>query len=133
MADPRFTPDKTTGDDHADHLVPEAAAEFAAKLRADGRRVDIALVHSPVAARALEGLAPLVLAGDTTVLVQGSSGGSGLRGVQQDPPTPVTLSVLYLERTTRTLWGADEITLGGIGSVQLSVVRRSTADLLGAG
>ncbi|HEX3336884.1 MAG TPA: metallophosphoesterase [Jatrophihabitans sp.] len=144
LADPRFTPDKTTGDDHAPHLVPEAAAEFAAKLRADGRQVDIALVHSPVAARALEGLVPLVLAGDvhrrsvrrygeTTVLVQGSTGGSGLRGVQEDPPTPLTLSVLYVDRTTRTLWGADEMTLGGIGSVQLSVVRRSTDDLLGAG
>ena len=34
MADPRFTPDKTTGDDHAAHRVGEAAAVFAATLRA---------------------------------------------------------------------------------------------------
>lgn len=142
MADPRFTPDKTTGDDHAHHRVSEAAQVFAAKLRASDHEVDIALVHSPTAARGLEGLAPLVLAGDihrrdvrrygsTTVLVQGTSGGSGLRGVQQDPPTPVALSVLYIDRTTRRLWGVDEVTLGGIGSTELTVVRRSAAQLLG--
>lgn len=142
MADPRFTPDKTTGDDHAAHRITEAAEVFAGKLRAHGQPVDIALVHSPAAARALEGLVPLVLAGDihrrdvrrfgdTTVLVQGSSGGAGLRGVQEDPPTPLALSVLYLDRTTHALWGADEVTLGGIGTTELSMVRRTAAELLG--
>jgi hypothetical protein len=63
--------------------------------------------------------------------VQGTSGGAGLRGVQEDPPTPVMLSVLYLDRTSRRLWGADEVTLGGLGQTQLAVVRRSAADLLG--
>ncbi len=148
MADPRFTPDKTTGDDHARHKVGEAARSFAEKLQADGAEVDIALVHAPAAGRHLSGLVPLVLAGDihrrdvrhfpaaegrpaTTVLVQGSSGGSGLRGVQQDPPTPLMLSVLYLDRSTRRLWGVDEITLGGLGAVEVAVVRRSAADLVG--
>lgn len=140
MADPRFTPDKTTGDDHAEHRVSDKAELFALQLRdAD---VDIALAHDPAVARALDGVVPLLLAGhthkrsvrrsgDTTVLVQGTSGGSGLRGVQQDPPTPVSLSIVYLERATKRLWGADEVTLGGIGSVTLSVVRKSAADLLG--
>jgi predicted MPP superfamily phosphohydrolase len=142
MADPRFTPDKTTGDDHAAHRVDEAAEVFADHLRNSIQPVDIALVHAPAAGRALEGLVPLVLAGDihrravsrygtTTVLVQGTSGGAGLRGVQEDPPTPVMLSVLYLDRTSRRLWGADEVTLGGLGQTQLAVVRRSAADLLG--
>ncbi|WP_375477420.1 metallophosphoesterase [uncultured Jatrophihabitans sp.] len=139
MADPRFTPDKTTGDDHAAHRVSERAVEFAASLA--GQDVDIALAHDPTAGRALEGLVPLVLAGhthnraarrhgQTTVLVQGTSGGSGLRGVQHDPPTPVSLSIVYIDRAGKRLWGVDEVTLGGLGSVTLAIVRRPVADLL---
>lgn len=139
MADPRFTPDKTTGDDHAEHRVSEAAAAFAAAIV--GTQVDVVLAHDPAAARALAGIVPLVLAGhthkraarrlgDTVVLVQGSTGGSGLRGVQQQPTTPVSLSILYLDRATKRLSCVDEITLGGIGSVALEVRRRSLDDLL---
>jgi predicted MPP superfamily phosphohydrolase len=139
MADPRFTPDKTTGDDYAAHRVSEAAADWARTLA--GQQVDVAVVHDPAGARQIAGLVPLVLAGhthtrsarllgETLVVVQGSSGGSGLRGVQQDPPTPVTLSVLYLDRTTRRLDTVDEVTLGGIGSVSLNVVRRTAAELV---
>jgi predicted MPP superfamily phosphohydrolase len=138
MADPRFTPDKTTGDDFAAHRVSEAAKEWAPRLA--GQHVDIALVHDPAAARQLADTVPLVLAGhthnravrrygNTLVVVQGSSGGSGLRGVQQDPATPISLSVLYVDRRTRTLEAVDDITLGGIGAVSLNVVRRSVAEL----
>ncbi len=139
MADPRFTPDKTTGDDHAAHRVSEAAQAFAAGLR--GEHVDVVCVHDPAAGRAIDGVAPLVLAGhthqrsvrrygDAVVVVQGTSGGSGLRGVQRDPPDPVSLSVVYLDRATKRLWGVDEVTLGGIGEVGLSVVRKDVATLL---
>jgi predicted MPP superfamily phosphohydrolase len=142
MPDPRFTADKTTGDDHGMPKVAAAAQGFAAVVRdAD---VDIALVHSPAAARPLAGLVPLVLAGDihrrevrrlgsTTVLVQGSSGGAGLRGVQQQPPVPLALSVLHIDRATRTLQAVDEITLGGLGRTEVSVVRRRSAELAEAG
>jgi hypothetical protein len=141
MPDPRFTPDKTTGDDHAGHRVTAAAEVFAGALRAAATRADIALVHSPSGGRKLAGIVPLVLCGDThiraarrfgdtIVLTQGTSGGSGLRGVQAEPTTPVDLSVLYLDRTSKQLWGVDEITLGGLGSVELSVVRRPLAALL---
>ena len=140
LADPRFTPDKTTGDDHAEHRVSEAARDFAEAIRGQG--VDIALAHDPAAGRALDGVVPLLLAGhthkrsvrrfgDLTVLVQGTSGGSGLRGVQDDPPAPLSLSVVYLDRSTKRLWGMDEVTLGGIGSVTVSVERRTAAELLG--
>ncbi|MGI8678350.1 MAG: metallophosphoesterase family protein [Jatrophihabitans sp.] len=138
MADPRFTPDKTTGDDRPNHRVADASAAFAEAIR--GKQIDVALVHSPAAARPLAGLVPLVLAGDihrretkrygdTTVLVQGTSGGAGLRGVQVDPPTPVSLSVLFVDRASRRLWGVDEITLAGIGRTEVSVVRRTVAEL----
>ena len=111
-------------------------------MREAGVTADIALVHAPSGGRTLAGIAPLVLCGDThirraqrvgdsVVLTQGTSGGSGLRGVQADPPTPLSLSVLYLDRPTRRLWGVDDIVLGGLGSVELSVVRKSVAQLLG--
>ncbi len=142
MADPRFTPDKTTGDDHSAHRVGEAAEVFAAALKAQASRADIALVHAPAAGRALAGVVPLVLAGDihrrdvrrygdTTVLTQGSSGGSGLRGVQQDPPTPVMLSVLFVDRASRRLWGVDEVTLDGLGGTGVRIVRRTAGELIG--
>ena len=100
-------------------------------------------MHAPAAGRALAGLVPLVLAGDihrrdvrrygdTTVLTQGSSGGSGLRGVQQDPPTPVMLSVLFVDRTSRRLWGVDEVTLDGLGGTGVRIVRRTAGELLEA-
>jgi predicted MPP superfamily phosphohydrolase len=138
LADPRFTPDKTTGDDHAEHRVRAAAAAFAATLT--GAAVDVALAHDPAAGRALQGVVPLVLAGhtheraghrfgDTVVLVQGTTGGAGLRGVQREPATPVSLSVVYLERASKRLHSVDEITLGGIGSVSLNVVRRRAVDV----
>jgi predicted MPP superfamily phosphohydrolase len=136
MPDPRFTADKTTGDDHGMPKVAAAAQRFARQLP-DG--VDIALVHSPAAGRALAGVVPLVLAGDihrrevrrlgsTTMLVQGSSGGAGLRGVQHQPPVPLTLSVLHLDRDTRRLAAVDEVTLGGLGRTEVSIVRRTVAD-----
>ena len=143
FGDPRFTPDKRTGDDHKPHLPREAGEAFAQRLRASGERPDIALVHAPGAGRPLAGLVPLVLAGDThrrrarhengtTMLVQGSTGGSGLRGVQVEPPAPISLSVLHFERASRTLWGVDEVTLDGLGGLGMSVIRRPLADLLAA-
>ena len=136
MADPRFTPDKTTGDDHAEHRVLEAAREFANGVEG----ADLALVHDPAAARALQGRVPLVLAGhthvrrtrrygDTLVRVEGSTGGSGLRGVQREPHTPIELSVLYVDKSTKRLHSVDEISLGGLGSVALTVTRKTVDDL----
>jgi predicted phosphodiesterase len=139
MADPRFTPDKTTGDDRAAHRVDEHARHFAERLTG---RVDVLVVHDPAAERVLSGYAPLLLAGhthrratrrvaDTVILVQGSTGGAGLRGVQQDPPTPLSLTVVYLDRQTKRLWGVDELTLAGLGGVALTIERRTLGDLLG--
>jgi predicted phosphodiesterase len=129
MADPRFTPDKTTGDDFADDRVSAAARAFAARVE----DADVVLVHDPAAARAIS--APLVLAGhihkrrmrrygDTLLRVEGSTGGSGLRGVQHDPPTRIEMSVLYIDRASKRLTAVDEISLGGLGSVTLDVQRQ---------
>ena len=78
---------------------------------------------------------PLVLAGHyhrrfqqllplkTLLFVQGSTGASGLRGLEGEKPTPAKASVLYFDRTTRALQAWDDITLGGLGLTSVSIER----------
>ena len=134
--DPRFTPDKSTGDDEAgeDVLVAsgEELAEFAESLPTPPA---IALVHDPRQAGPLDGVAPVVLAGHTherevtelddgtLLMVQGSTGGAGLRGLQGEYPEPLTCTVLYLDRDTGELRAYDEITLAGLGETEVTMQR----------
>jgi predicted MPP superfamily phosphohydrolase len=134
--DPRFTPDKSTGDDDAgdDVLVEsgEELAEFAGTMAA---RPAIAMVHDPRQAAPLDGVAPVVLAGHTherkvsrlddgtLLMVQGSTGGAGLRALQGDYPEPLTCTVLYLDAGTGELRAYDEITLGGLGETEVTIQR----------
>ena len=138
-ADPRFTPDKSTGDDHfgRDRLarIGRALAVTLAPLGPD-----IALTHDPVVAAQLGGVAPLVLCGHThkrhaqalegtLILTQGSSGGAGLRGVRQNPPMPLEISVLHIDSATKRLHSVDELTVGGLGLTEVSLVRRAAREL----
>jgi predicted MPP superfamily phosphohydrolase len=134
--DPRFTPDKSTGDDDAavEDVVAagEGLAEFVGTL---DEPPAVALVHDPRSAQPLDGVVPLVLAGHTherdvsvldggtALLVQGSTGGAGLRGLQGDFPEPLTCTVLYLDADTGELRAYDEITLGGLGETEVTVKR----------
>ena len=136
VPDPRFTPDKSTGDDDAgeDVLINtgEALAEVA---EAQPEPPAIALVHDPKMAPPLDGVVPLVLAGHThrrevstldegtLLMVQGSTGGAGLRGLQGEEPTPLSGTVLYLDPDTGALRAYDEITLGGLGETEVTIQR----------
>ena len=136
MPDPRFTPDKSTGDDGAgeDVLVAsgEELAEFVGTLPSPPA---IALVHDPKQATPLDGAVPVVLAGHThqrkvttlddgtLLMVEGSTGGAGLRGLQGEYPEPLTCTVLYLDRGTGELRAYDEITLGGLGETEVTIQR----------
>ena len=136
MPDPRFTPDKSTGDDEVgeDVLIEtgEELAEFAESLPAPPA---IALVHDPRQAGPMDGVAPVVLAGHTherevteledgtLLMVQGSTGGAGLRGLQGEYPEPLTCTVLYLDRDTGELRAYDEITLAGLGETEVTMQR----------
>ncbi|MDN3296460.1 metallophosphoesterase [Streptomyces ficellus] len=140
--DPQFTPDRSVvaaGDD----AELAAGAELAASLREQrraGTPVDIAVAHNPVAARQTDGEVPLVLAGHvhrretevlpggTRIKIEGSTGGGGLRAVQNDKPEKVRASVLYLDRDTRHLQAWDEITLGGLGLTTAEVSRHLPDD-----
>ena len=97
------------------------------------------LVHDPVEGRPLDGVVPLVLAGHvhkhsvehlkkgTTLFIQGSTGGAGLRALDHDTPTPLEASVLYFSRTTHELQAYDDITVGGLGLTSVDVVRHIVA------
>ena len=108
---------------------------MAARLRRLAATPDIALVHDPVTAERAGGLAPLFLAGhrhvaaqreigSSLLLIEGSTGGAGLRGLQKDEPVPLSLSVLYLDRATRRLQAVDHITVGGLGLTSVQVERK---------
>ncbi|WP_346620334.1 metallophosphoesterase [Blastococcus montanus] len=134
--DPRFTPDKSTGDDDASPDLLEASGEELADfVRTLPEPPAVALVHDPKQAAPLDGLAPLVLAGhtherkierlsdDTLLMVQGSTGGAGLRALEGEYPEPLTCTVLYFDPSTGALQAYDEITLGGLGSTEVTVQR----------
>jgi predicted phosphodiesterase len=151
IGDPRFTPDQRT-DPHTEdaaevrqQAVVDSGAELAATIRSSGEPVDVAAVHDPLATGPLDGLAPLVLAGhtherrvgpmfppaegeeepepeQTLMMVQGSTGGAGLRGLEGETPEPLALSVLYFDQE-RQLVAYDDITVGGHGLSEAAVQR----------
>jgi predicted MPP superfamily phosphohydrolase len=144
IGDPRFTPDKTASDqpDEAVRAGLFLTGRELARTITGGPPVDIAAVHDPTAADALAGVVPLVLAGHrhdrevrdlevigpsplvprTTLLVEGSTGGAGLRGLETDEPTPLRMSVLYLGADHR-LDAYDEISVGGTGLAEVTLQR----------
>jgi len=60
---------------------------------------------------------------ETLLLVEGSSGGAGLRGLEKDEPTPLTMSVLYFDET-QALKAYDDIQLGGTGEQNVTMQRK---------
>ena len=132
IADPRFTPDKTSAADS--EQVVRSGEQLADFVTAQSTPVNVAVVHDPIAAPPLEGHVPLVLAGHkhhreqelrdgTLVLTEGSTGGAGLRGLQGEKPTPLECSVLYFDSESHLLQAWDEITVGGLGSSSVTVER----------
>lgn len=131
--DPQFTPDQLT--QTSSEEVVHQGEELARTAAGLDHPVDVFLVHDPTAAPPLANSGPLVLAGhlherkdeqlddDTELLVQGSSGGAGLRALESDQPTPLTFTVLYFDRQAGLLEARDEITLGGLGTSTAEVTR----------
>jgi predicted MPP superfamily phosphohydrolase len=132
--DPRFTPDQTTRGT-ADQDIRVASEELAERARRLFRPADVVVFHDPTYSELFDGAAPLVLAGHahkrqtvvldsgTRIMVQGSTGGAGLRALEGEEPTPVTLSVLYLDPDSKDLVAWDDITLGGLGLTSAEIQR----------
>lgn len=135
IGDPRYTPDKDqpTGAD----VEQEAAKAFAPEV--DERfepGADVAMIHDARAAADLGGDVALVLSGHThraresrigrltRLLVEGSTGGAGLRGLQRDEPVPLTCSLLSFDPGTRQLLAYDRITVQGLGRAGVTIERR---------
>jgi predicted phosphodiesterase len=130
--------------------VVDAGSELAATIEQYGEPVNLAAVHDPRAAVPLEGLVPVVLSGhthdrrvgpilppeedqeggeeialepgQTRMMVQGSTGGAGLRGLQGEHPEPLVMSVLYFNEFQQ-LVAYDDIEVGGHGLSEASVQR----------
>ncbi|GAA4676985.1 metallophosphoesterase [Streptomyces chumphonensis] len=144
MGDPQFTPDRSViaAGDPAERASGRALAEILRLHAEAGRPVDIAVAHNPVLAEEIDGAVPLALAGHThnrkqhdlprgtRLMVEGSSGGGGLRAVEGEAPADVQASVLYLDQDTRRLQAWDEITLGGLGLTSAEVRRHYVDDPL---
>ena len=146
IGDPRFTPDKSAppADRRDSGDVQDALLSSGARLAEtiDGRTVDIAAVHDPASAGRLAGVVPLVLAGHlhqrevrdlditdpsprvarTRLLVEGSTGGAGLRGLENGDAVALELSVLYLG-PDHLLQAYDEISVGGTGQAEVRLER----------
>ncbi len=60
---------------------------------------------------------------ETRLMVQGSTGGAGLRGLEKEDPTPLTMSVLYFDET-QELKAYDDIQLGGTGEQNVTMQRK---------
>lgn len=142
VGDPQFTPDRSVvpEGDPAERDAGRLLAAALRKQRAAGTPVDIAVAHNPVAATMVDGQVPLVLAGHihhrstevlsggTRLMVEGTTGGGGLRAVEGDEPQQVQASVLYLDRETHRLQAWDAITLGGLGLTTAEVSRHLPDD-----
>jgi predicted phosphodiesterase len=61
-------------------------------------------------------------AAPTRLMVEGSTGGAGLRGLEKDKPTPLELSVLYFDEN-HNLKAYDDIQLGGTGESNVEMQR----------
>ena len=141
IGDPRFTPDKSAkpSDWREEQVMLDSGTQLRDTIVRSGG-ADLALIHDPVAIGPVAGEVPLILSGhrhqrqaelvddDTLLLVQGSTGGAGLRGLQQDTPVPLQLSVLYFDNDTKLLQAFDDISVGGVGETEVTLQRHILTD-----
>lgn len=136
LGDPRFTPDLSVRVDSN----PATLERFARSHLGNVGKADVVAVHDPHIARGFSGAAPMILTGHThdrkttmfptgtRMLIQGSTGGAGLRALEHAQPTPVQASVLYFDKETKRLQAWDDITLGGLGEQSVYIQRHVEPD-----
>jgi predicted phosphodiesterase len=137
VADTRYTPDKDqpTGEEAERDQAEAAAGPIAERLAEDEPpEVDIVMVHDARMATEVGDDVPLILAGHThspredsldgaRLLVEGSTGGAGLRVLRAEEPEPLTCTVLYFDPETKRLVAYDRITVRGLGETGARIVR----------
>jgi predicted phosphodiesterase len=60
---------------------------------------------------------------ETLLLVEGSTGGAGLRGLQGEEPEPLTASILYFDPDSAQLVAYDRITVAWLGDAGATIER----------
>jgi predicted phosphodiesterase len=139
QGDPRFIRDSETRGEAPPEVLQLVGEQLREAYDEAEDAPDLVLTHDPATSGPLLGGPPVVLAGHThrratetedgtTVLVQGSTGGAGLRALRGEEATPVTLSVLYLDREDQRLQAYDDITLGGVGASDARISRTVVVD-----
>lgn len=139
--DPRFTPDQQEDDDA--EVQREVIEDFAGEIdellaQQAVDSIDLVALHDPGAATELADDVPLVLAGHrhepqvlelggTLLVVEGSTGGAGLRGLQSEEPTPLSASILYFDPETDELVAYDSVSLEGLGGSAVRIERHVVA------
>lgn len=135
VGDPRFTPDKSVVHPEGNQKLITLGRQFAHEVAARKQPTDVVLTHDPVEGQMFSGTVPLILAGHlhrreammlptgSRLLVEGSTGGAGVRALDHDKPTPVDCSVLYFDKKTHRLQARDDITVGGLGESSASIDR----------
>ena len=138
QGDPRFIRDSETRGQAPPEVLEVVGQQLREAYDAAQDAPDLVLTHDPGTTGPLLGGPPVVLAGHThkrstetedgtMVLVQGSTGGAGLRALRGEGATPVTLTVLYLDREDQQLRAYDDITLGGVGVTDARISRTVVA------
>jgi hypothetical protein len=72
-------------------------------------------------------LAPVPGGMPTRLMVEGSTGGAGLRGLEDEEPLPLAMSVLYFDEN-KVLQAYDDIRVGGTGQAQVTLERKVIKD-----
>jgi hypothetical protein len=60
---------------------------------------------------------------ETRLLVEGSTGGAGLRGLQGEEPEPLAASILYFDPDTHRLVAYDRLTVAWLGDAGATIQR----------
>jgi predicted MPP superfamily phosphohydrolase len=140
VGDPRFTPDKSKESAEINDLDVAATARFFANylrgaLTGQPIKPDLILVHDPAMAKELLSLSPLILAGHlhhrssrfldetTQLMVQGSTGGSGLRALTDGKADSLEATILHFDSVTKKLIAWNNITMSGLGYADVKISR----------
>ena len=113
---------------HDPAMAPPLSGVVPLVLAGHTHRRDVSLLPAPVptpAASASPAPAPSADGrplSQTRLMVEGSTGGAGLRGLEKEDPTPLSLSVLYFDEK-RQLKAYDDIQLGGTGQSNVEMQR----------
>ncbi len=132
--DPSFTPDKRVKTNDDPEQVAARANDLAGTALAAGG-VDVMVYHDPAPKETFDGTARMALFGHlhyrkvtrghdgTWEMIQGSTGGSGLRALEPKTPANIELSVLFVDPSSGDLVAYDDITLGGLGLASAQINR----------